>query len=377
MQLSDIKTPRLLLNKDKLEANVQRMNTHINKLGGVLRPHVKTTKSYKVASYLVDSLASPMTVSTLKEAEYFADHGAKDILYAVAIASNKLNQAASLLQRGVKLTVITDSVESASLISAFASAHKITFPVLVEIDVDGHRSGVAPDSPELINIAKQLHQASYVDLQGLLAHAGSSYDCESVEDIRQLAAQERALAVSSAQSLKSAGLPCPVVSIGSTPTTLFSSDFSGVTEMRAGVYAFFDLVMAGLGVCDVDDIAISVLATVIGHQESKGWVIVDAGWMAMSRDRGTANQKVDQGYGRVQDEKGNLLQDVWMTKTNQEHGILTSRKGGLLDVKQFPIGSRVRILPNHACATSAQHQSYLVIDSDCKVLDEWERFSGW
>src|SRR5690606_30757372 len=95
----------------------------------------------------------------------------------------------------------------------------------------------------------------------------------------------------------------------------------GVTEVRAGVFVFFDLVMNGLGVCDQSDIALSVLCTVIGHQKKKGWVITDGGWMAMSRDRGTAKQATDQGYGVVCDYDGTPIPDLVMRDANQEHGV--------------------------------------------------------
>ena len=106
-----------------------------------------------------------------------------------------------------------------------------------------------------------------------------------------------------------------------------AEDLHGVTEVRAGVYVFFDLFMAGVGVCTLDDIALSVLTTVIGHQPDKGWTIVDAGWMAMSRDRGTQNQTIDQGYGVVCGIDGKPIEDYVMTSANQEHGII-ARRGG-------------------------------------------------
>src|SRR3546814_5431242 len=126
--------------------------------------------------------------------------------------------------------------------------------------------------------------------------------------------------------LRDAGLPCPVVSVGSSPTAHFARNLDGVTEVRAGVYVFFDLVMAGIGVCTLDDIALSVLTTVIGHQHDKGWIIVDAGWMALSRDRGTQSQRVDQGYGVVCDEAGSPLPGLLVTGANQEHGIVRSEE---------------------------------------------------
>jgi D-serine deaminase-like pyridoxal phosphate-dependent protein len=150
-----------------------------------------------------------------------------------------------------------------------------------------------------------------------------------------------------------------------------------VTEVRAGVYMFFDLVMAGLGVCTLDDIAVSVLATVIGHQPAKGWIITDAGWMAMSRDRGTGSQKIDQAYGIVCDLAGQPIDDLLVVSTNQEHGIIGRRAGGVLDIAQYPVGTLLRILPNHACATAAQHDRYHVVDGSAAVAAVWPRFSGW
>src|SRR5699024_2509859 len=139
-----------------------------------------------------------------------------------------------------------------------------------------------------------------------------------------------------------------------------------------------DLVMASLGVCRIDDIALSVMATVIGHQADKGWIITDAGWMAMSRDRGTADQDVDQGYGAVCDMSGQPYPDLIVSGANQEHGIVSVRTGSDAPLPQLQVGDRVRILPNHACATGAQHDRYHVVRGTSPALvDEWPRFSGW
>jgi D-serine deaminase-like pyridoxal phosphate-dependent protein len=169
-----------------------------------------------------------------------------------------------------------------------------------------------------------------------------------------------------------------VVSVGSTPTALSAVQLHGVTEVRAGVYVFQDLVMAGVGVASPDELAFSVLATVIGHQPDKGWVLVDAGWMAMSRDRGTQQQPVDWGYGAVCSEDGTPLDAYLMSGANQEHGIVSRRDGQVLAdlAERFPVGSRLRILPNHACATAAQFSQYDVLAEDGR-LQAWPRFNGW
>jgi D-serine deaminase-like pyridoxal phosphate-dependent protein len=257
------------------------------------------------------------------------------------------------------------------LVEASAKAG-VRIPALIEIDSDGHRAGVVPGDDKLIEIAAALGEG----LRGVMTHAGDSYNCDTTEAIRGVAEREREAVVASAAMLRRAGAACPVVSIGSTPTATFAESFEGVTEVRTGVYVFHDLVMAGLGVCALDDIAISVLGTVIGHQRDKNWLITDAGWMAMSRDRGTAKQKVDQGYGVVCDAAGRPIEDLIVADANQEHGIVARRGGGPLDFARFPIGTLVRILPNHACATAAQHAEYQVL-RDGKLDGTWERFGGW
>jgi len=376
--LQQLETPCLVLERGKLERNIARMRDHLAKLKVALRPHVKTAKSFDVARLALAGQPGGITVSTLKEAEQFFAHGVTDILYAVGITPNKLDHVAALRRKGADVTIILDNVESARIVAARGAELGVRFPVLIEIDSDGHRSGVKPEDAVLVEIGRVLEAGGGALLRGVMTHAGDSYNCDTVEKIRALAIRERDAVVHCAARLRAAGLPCPIVSVGSTPTATYSDDLTGVTEVRAGVYMFFDLVMAGLNVCAIDDIAVSVLATVIGHQPDKGWVITDAGWMAMSRDRGTASQKIDQGYGVVCNVAGEPLADLLVVSTNQEHGIIGHRGGGVMDAAKYPVGTLLRILPNHACATAAQHDRYHVVGGgDTQAAAVWPRFSGW
>lgn len=370
--LENLETPCLLLDVEKLERNCQRMRTRIHEQGVVLRPHVKTAKNVEVVQRALDAPAGPITVSTLREAEYFFDHGFRDILYAVGMVPAKVPRAARLVRRGARVTVIVDSVEAARALAEASAIAGVRLPALIEIDSDGHRAGIPPGHLSLLEVAGALGEAMY----GVMTHAGDSYNCKSVEAIREVAERERDAVVTSAETLRRRGYACPVVSVGSTPTATFASSFRGVSEVRTGVYVFHDLVMAGLGVCAIDDIALSVLGAVIGHQRDKGWIVTDAGWMAMSRDRGTAKQKVDQGYGVVCDAQGRPIEDLVVADANQEHGIVARRGGGPIDPARFPIGTLLRVLPNHACATAAQHSEYQVL-REGKLCDVWERFGGW
>lgn len=373
----DLETPIAILDLTRMARNITRMQSRMTALGVAFRPHVKTSKCIAVATRQRKAGAVGITVSTLREAEEFFAAGFTDILYAVCITPNKLVHALKLCQRGCALQLLVDSVAAAKEIVRVGREAGHVFDVLIEIDTDGHRSGVAPNAAPLLEIGHILDSGG-ANLRGVMTHAGSSYDCHTTAALEAIAEQERAGAVRAASRLRAAGHACPVVSVGSTPTALAARQLDGVTEVRAGVYVFFDLVMAGVGVCSSDDIALSVLTSVIGHQAEKGWVIVDAGWMAMSRDRGTQSQAVDHGYGAVCDEAGALMGDYIMSVANQEHGII-SRRDGLLEpdiATRFPIGSTLRILPNHACATAAQFPQYVAIDANGQ-RELWPRFHGW
>ena len=314
--LDTLETPCLLLDETRMTRNIERLNGLMAGHGVQLRPHLKTPKSIEVARRVMTRPEGPAAVSTLQEAEQFAAAGVTDLLYAVGVAPAKLGRVLALRRQGIDLTVVVDSIDAAEALAARAREEGAAIPALIEIDCDGHRAGVQPGhTDQLLAIARTLHAVD--SLRGVMTHAGESYGCRSVQAIADMAEQERAAAVGCAEAIRAAGLPCPVVSVGSTPTAHFARNLDGVTEVRAGVYVFFDLVMAGLGVCAVDDIAATVLTTVIGHQPDKGWILVDAGWMAMSRDRGTAKQPVDQLYGLVCDADGKVYPDLRLAETNQ------------------------------------------------------------
>ncbi|MBN3816161.1 DSD1 family PLP-dependent enzyme [Paraburkholderia sp. Se-20369] len=376
MRIQTLDTPAALIDVGRMRHNIDRMQAHLDTLGVKFRPHVKTTKCRHVVDAQIAAGAQGITVSTLKEAGQFFADGVRDIVYAVGMVPAKLRQALALRRQGCDLKIVADSLQAATAIVDFGREHGERFEVWIEIDVDGHRSGIQPDDDRLIDVGRALVEGG-MHLGGVLAHAGSSYEYNTREALVKIAEQERSRTVRAAERLRAARLPCPVVSIGSTPTALSAENLGGVTEVRAGVYVMFDLVMHNVGVCALSDIALSVLTTVIGHQQEKGWAIIDAGWMAMSRDRGTQRQNQDFGYGLVCTEAGVVLGDYVVSAANQEHGIVSRLVTPDADIaKQFPLGTRLRILPNHACATGAQHPEYHAVDEDGAV-QTWPRFYGW
>ena len=374
--LESLATPAALIDVPKMQHNIARMQSHLDALGVKFRPHVKTSKCADVVRAQVAAGARGLTVSTLKEAQQFFAQGHHDILYAVGVVPNKFAAALALRRQGCELKLITDNVDMARALGEFGRAQGHRFELWIEVDTDGHRSGVVPESQLLLDVGRAIVEGGSV-LGGVMTHAGSSYDLRSPDALAALAEQERAGCVQAAERLRAQGWPCPVVSVGSTPTALAARALPGVTEVRAGVYVFFDLVMSNVGVCAPQDVALSVLTTVIGHQPDKGWAIVDAGWMAMSRDRGTQKQQRDYGYGQACTADGEILPGYVLGGANQEHGILSRIGEPDADiVRRFPVGSLLRVLPNHACATGAQFPEYQAVAADGRIA-AWPRLHGW
>ncbi len=375
--LTSIRTPALVLEEAKLSANIARVHAAIERHPGVsLRPHFKTAKSIEVAARTFRT-SRKAAVSTLREAEYLAANGVLDVLYAVGISGEKLADVGELHSRGVRIAIVLDDLEVAGSVAAWAASSEQRLPVLIEIDTDGHRAGVHPDSVQLIAIAQKLVQAPGVEFAGVMTHAGASYDCKARSEIVQMAEIERSGAVRAAERIRAAGIRCAEVSVGSTPTILCAESLRGVTEARVGVAYFNDLTMVGLGMCTTDDVALTVLTTVIGHQASRHRVIVDAGWMAMSADHGRASQRIFAGYGLIADIAGSVLPGIGVLEMNQEHGLVGSLTGDGLNFADFPIGRRLRILPNHACATAAAFGEYQVVSPNGTLAARWRRCAGW
>lgn len=372
--LLTLETPRLILDLDRLEKNCAAMTARCDALGVALRPHLKTAKSIDVARIATNGTTG-ITVSTLREAEHFAGAGYRDILYAATIVPGKLAHAAKIMAMGCDLTLVTDSADVVAAASRFATGHKITLSFLIEIDCGEHRSGLPAGSPEIVTLARAIAAAPGLRLRGVMTHAGHSYGPSDPADVVPIAAAERDAAVNAAVAIRAAGLPCDVVSIGSTPTVLYADHLRGVTEVRAGIYMLWDLAQLSRRVCDIEHIAVSVLASVIGHNRAGRSLILDAGALAMSKDIGANKYLPDAGYGYVCDvhtaaRLGKLSVDV----VHQEHGTVTVDDDAWFD--RLPVGSLVRVLPNHACITCAGYEAFDAVRG-VEVVGRFPRVNGW
>ena len=247
VSLEDLTTPALILDRARLEANIAAMTARLKRHGVMLRPHLKTAKSAIVAELAVAGNSGGFTVSTVAEAVYFAKAGFTDITYALGIVPAKLASLAPMMREGCRITLLTDDIGMVGELDRAAGELAVKPGVLIELDTGLGRAGLAPDASDLLDLGRSIDGASHLNLVGVLTHAGHSYHCRTIDEIRAIAEEERAGLVFAADRLREADLPCSVVSGGSTPTATFAENLEGVTEMRPGNYVFYDLDQVGIG----------------------------------------------------------------------------------------------------------------------------------
>jgi len=384
MSIDYIATPALILNRSRLTRNADRMSKRLADMGVRLRPHMKTAKSADVARLATKDHFGGVTVSTVAEARYMAEKGINDIFYAVGLSPGKVAPLAEIqASSDAVITVLTDNVDALNAVATEVQRLETSFPVLVEIDCGGGRAGLVADDPDLIEVVKAIVEAPALEFAGIMTHAGQSYGCNSTEEMADVAEVERSTLVDVGQMLADKGFTCKTLTTGSTPTAAHARSMEGITEARPGVYMFSDVMQAHFGWGTTDDIAVSVLATVIGHRRDLDQLLIDAGGLALSKDRGMESRDPNIGLGVVCDTNTQPIKGLYVDDSHQEHGIIKAADGSTIPWDDLPVGSRVRILPVHACMTAAAHDYYNVVDEDADGNEDfssttiWQRQNGW
>lgn len=374
MHIGDLQTPAAVVDLARLGANLARMRERASRLGVRLRLHVKTHKCVEIAREQHGGGVGPITVSTLAEARAFASAGFRDVTYAVPLAPGRCAEVIGLGRAGVDLGVLVDHADIVDALDATARVAGARVRVWLKVDCGAHRCGVGPEGPIGPAVAARVARSRCLDLAGILTHAGHAYGCRDREEIAAVARQERDVMLAFADRLRRAGIAVPEVSVGSTPTMSVVDDLTGITEMRPGNYAFFDVFQATIGSCQLPDCALTVIATAVGCYPEAGRLVLDAGALALSRDPGPTHVDPGCGFGRVCDLDGVELEGLRLASLSQEHAIVTAATADL--ASRFPIGTRMRIVPNHSCLAAACFDRYHVVDGD-QVVGEWQPVRGW
>lgn len=374
MHLETIKTPSLIVDYQRMARNAESITARARGLNVTLRPHVKTHRCAEIARIQTENNFGGIMVSTLSEAHFFSKNGFSDIIYGVPIERGKFSEAITIAKNIARFAVLTDDAETVEELNKTARSENAKLDVFVKIDIGYHRCGVEPHTAEAFEIPQKISDSSNLNFAGILTHAGHSYHADTPEKLLAVAQTERDLMRDLAEELRGKGLEVPCISIGSTPTMSAIDNLEGITELRAGNYIFYDAFQATLGSCAFEDCALTVLAAVVHRDSTRQKIVVDAGAVALSKDRGAVEFDSACGYGRVYDLAGNDL-NLRVESLSQEHGEISVADENTF--KNLKVGSRVRILANHSCLTALQHSHYHILDADGKIIDRWEINRGW
>jgi D-serine deaminase-like pyridoxal phosphate-dependent protein len=333
----DVDTPSLLVDINRLEANIRRYAEITTQAGVRLRPHIKTHKTLEIARMQLHAGAGGITTAKLSEAEVYVNAGFTNIFVAYPIiGAEKAIRAARLAQRS-HLIVGVESVTGIQQLSAAATEVGTTIFVRVEIDSGLHRTGVVPEAAEAL--CRLVLASSGLQLDGIFTFRGVSFPSAQSREPHVLGQQEGVLMVALAEQLRRVGIPVNEVSVGSTPTSPAAALVPGITEVRPGTYVFFDRMTTRNGTSRPEDIALSILATVVSRP-TPDIAVIDAGSKTFCGDIIPEKAGLE-GYDATTDGSHGILVNM-----NEEHGIVRLAPGFTPGV-----GDKISLFPNHVCTT--------------------------
>ena len=354
--LDAVTTPALIVERDRLVRNIVEMAARAQSLGVALRPHAKTHKSPAIAALQREHGAAGLTVATLTEAEGFAAEGVEDLLLtAPAVGDWRLERLIALARR-VRVRVAVDGAEAVAALEEACRRGGIEVGYLWEVDCGVGRFGTPPGAATAEHIARAVDHARHASFDGLLTFGGHAYGATDRDGIAAAARDEHEAISETVSALADLGIDAAVRSVGSTPTSHAMQSGDGITEIRPGNYVFYDATQAALGVVAPERCALSVLATVTSRPAADR-LILDSGSKALAAERLST---LTPGFGMIEGHPGLRVDRLY-----EEQAIVHS--GAPCDI---PVGARLRVVPNHACAAANLHSQMLVVQ-DGTVVDAW------
>lgn len=362
-QLDEVVTPALVVDRDRLLANIREMAARAQSLSVALRPHAKTHKSPAIAALQREYGARGLTVSTLTEAEGFAAAGVDDlVLTAPPVGDWRLERLLALARR-VRIRVVVDNVDVVAQLGRACRRAGVELGYLWEVDCGVGRFGTPRGTPTAELVARVAGGVSHASFEGLLTFGGHSYGATSRDGIVAAARDEHDAVAETASALADRGIETAVRSVGSTPTSHVMESADGITEIRPGNYVFYDATQVALGVVPLERCALSVLATVTSRP-APDRLILDSGSKALAAERLTT---LTPGFGVIPDHP-----ELRVERLYEEQAIVH-----IDGPCEIPVGARVQVVPNHACAAANLHSRMLVVEGE-SVVDEWPVATrGW
>lgn len=350
-------TPYVEVDEMRLKRNMQAMQSRADAAGLAMFPHVKTHKSIYLAQQQLALGARGITASKPSEALVFVEAGIPSIIlcYPIVRAESLDRLLPAVKAHGTELRTIVASVAGVEALSAAAIRHGVELGVFLKVDVGLGRVGLKPNDPAALAVCARIVAAEGLRFAGLLSHAGHSYAAADADAIAAVARDEAAAMSGLAAELKSRGIEVACISVGATPTCV-GAPLQKVDCIRPGNYVFLDGTALRLGICTADDLALSVVARVVASNDKH--FIIDAGSKSMSSDRG-AHGMGGAGFGIVVSADADADAGVWtLERMSEEHGFVP------LSGRSLPLGSRVRVFPNHSCASIANFDRFTLRGED-------------
>lgn len=351
-----MKRPFLVIDRVKMVDNLKKMNSKASSSDSRFIPHLKTHHSRELLPYYEAIGIDKFTVSSIDMAEYFIESGVGNVTIAFPVDISQTERLNKLAARS-ELSIFVDSFEPVTIL-----AEKIKAPLGIYIEIDNgyKRSGVDADNVDLIiKIIELINKKNYLRFIGLSIHDGLTYSARNVDEIRkihQVSLQKLTWLKINIQNRF--GLEC-IISMGDSPSMSVLDDFSGIDEIRPGVFIFNDLQQYFLGVCKLNEIAAYMVATVISKYPEREEILLHAGAIHLSKDFAKdSNGRILYGIPALLNEKfeiEHIYPASYIRQLSQEHGVLVAEKTLFSCIN---IGDSIAILPAHICLACAAAESY-------------------
>jgi len=357
----NIEKPTLVINKKRIIANISRMEEKSWKSDVRFRPHFKTHQSATIGEWFRDFGIRTITVSSVDMAKYFAGYRWNDIMIAFPINVRQID-GINELAKAISLHLLVEEFEVAKNLDKL-----LYYPVQIwiKIDVGYNRTGIDyTDTEAVIRAAETIKGSKRMTLNGILTHAGHSYNLRSRDSVTQLYAEQVNRMNFVKSRLVNAGFSPIEISIGDTPCCSVVERFDGIDEVRPGNFVFYDATQLAIGSCTEDDIALACACPVVAKHKSRLEIILYGGAVHLSKDvlidsngtkvYGRIAVPVDNGWGKI-------LQDLYVSALSQEHGIVKT------DAETFgriSVGDIMYVIPVHSCLTADLHRRYITTEGD-------------
>ena len=362
LQSLNIVRPVLILDKDKVKRNIEKMHKKAEASGVRFRPHFKTHQSAAIGNWFRDAGIESITVSSLDMARYFASNGWTDITVAFPVNITEIQKINELAQK-INLGLLVDSEYSLQFLDSSLS-HNVQ--MWIEMDAGYHRSGVSwGDFDLILSLAQKIDNSSRMKFAGLLTHSGHSYYAKSTDEIKSIYSETFSRLSKVKKELEQKGISDCAISIGDTPGCSIVESFEGVDEIRPGNFVFYDLMQSNIGSCTEEEIAVVVACPVVSKNKERKQVVVYGGAVHFSKEYITdvSNRKI---YGYVtlfyNSKWGKAEKSAPLISLSQEHGIIQVEDDKLFE--EIEIGDFLLVFPVHSCLTGNLYEEYRTLEGE-------------